>query len=285
MNGRQRVAMQMRSGVRDLVEEIDALKILLGISNVKLLTPKAEVTLRKGEKARIPLGLSCGLVALGIEVSFVFPIGYPDNPFEVQKISFAPNRIYDEEERARVHELCSNVEYRETNGVSSSVAFINYIRNLSNFGNEVLVEGTRVDADEKQDDEEAELTEPVVEKVAEHMSYRSFSCRKCRKALFTDYDLDEHNRQKTCQTLFLSDPAQSSETASEAGGKITCPNCSAKLGAWSWVGTQCSCALPCICHLVSVLMLSSSFSQARSGSSLRFTFLLVSWTLILLKNQ
>lgn len=244
MNGRQRLVLQLRSGVRDLVEEIDGLKILLGISNVKLLTPKAEITLRKGEKARIPLELSCVLAAAGIEVHFVFPIGYPDHPFEVQKISYSPDRIYDEEDRASVHELCSNIEYREINGVSSSVTFINFIRNLSDFGVPEIVAVEDVpgeEANQKQEGDAVDVSEPNAENAAPLMGYRSFSCRMCRKALFTDHDLDEHNSQKSCQTLFLSDPTQRSETASEAGGKITCPNCSAKLGAWSWVGTQCSC--------------------------------------------
>lgn len=253
MNGRERAVRQIRAGVRDLVTEIDGLKMALGFSNVDMQTTRAEITLRKGERARIPVVLTCTLPEDGLEVTFSFPTPYPDEPFEVQNIAYSPERIYDEEHRARIHELCSNLEYRIEQDINSSLDFINYVRNIPNFSQAINEWGLP-----QPDAESAEETGPraieseeqqklecrgcdMDDNAAEDSCYRSFSCRMCRAHLFTDLDLDLHKRDKSCLTLFLSNPKQSSSAASEQGGKIACPACKAKLGAWSWLGTQCSC--------------------------------------------
>ena len=46
-------------GVREVVEDIDSLRMMLGFDYVKMLTPKVEVRLRSAAKAHIPLKLSC----------------------------------------------------------------------------------------------------------------------------------------------------------------------------------------------------------------------------------
>jgi hypothetical protein len=244
MNGQERAVRQLRAGVRDLVTEIDALQLLLGITNVNNQTPKAEVTLRKGEKCRIPLILSCTLSRDQMEVTFVFPIAYPAEPFEVQEIKYYHKRVYDEEHRAKIHELCVNAELRESNDIHSALDFAKYIRNLSNFSHSIAGEDLIVQEDQIGDAAAVNITEEPQDMdiaVTEGV-YRTFFCRMCRTALFTDMDLDFHKQSdKTCQTLFLSDPPKKPETASEKGGKIACPKCKAKLGAWNWVGTQCSC--------------------------------------------
>lgn len=247
MNGRERVVLQRRAGVRDLIEEIDYLKLIVGVGNVSVLTPKAETTLRKGEKAKIPLVLTCTISSVGVDVNLVFPVDYPAVPFEIQELSYSPIYQYTEESRAKVHELASSLSCRDEMGIASSADFIQYLKQLPEFGVPVSNDGTlQTDnptrACSMGSDPNPFMEDPILQQLeAEDITYRIFACRMCRKPLFTDFDLDEHNKNKACQTLFLRDPALSAAKRAEPGGKISCPVCNAKLGAWNWLGTQCSC--------------------------------------------
>ena len=78
------------------------------------------------------------------------------------------------------------------------------------------------------------------------IAFHPFSVKKmiikCRAELFSEYDLDDHSKNNhSCFTVFLNEPSHVSTVSSESGGKILCPVCNVKLGAWSWVGTECSC--------------------------------------------
>lgn len=241
MNGIERVRLQRRAGVRGLVEEIDSLKLLLGVGCVSLLTPKAEVTLRKGEKARIPLVVSCILLGIGIELILSFPIDYPDDPFEVQETKYSVDHVYDEEMVNLIQDICHNIQYRSSVGICSSIDLVKLIRNFADLG--VICGDKTAEHEDLQDpaEHDVELIYASSTQAENEIYYRTFACRMCRKVLLSDDDLSEHNNNKSCRTLFLSELPQNSSTASEQGGKILCPCCNAKLGAWSWVGTQCSC--------------------------------------------
>ena len=55
MDGVSIAKMQEAMGVREIVEDVDLLRMMLGFDNVVVLTPKVEVRLRSAEKAQIPL--------------------------------------------------------------------------------------------------------------------------------------------------------------------------------------------------------------------------------------
>ncbi|KAN0029007.1 hypothetical protein ACTFIV_010876 [Dictyostelium citrinum] len=101
-----------------------------------------------------------------------------------------------------------------------------------------------------------------------------YSCRKCSKDLFLDFDILDHEqgqgqtsfkwnkRDNTtcnksvgangeqvedqnkiiCTSYFISEIEFAlSQTYSGMEGKLFCPSCNEKLGSWSWSGEQCSC--------------------------------------------
>jgi len=94
-----------------------------------------------------------------------------------------------------------------------------------------------------------------------------YKCRKCRKILFYQNDLDKHSQEfetpesqysdepiqfrgkktskkKTkleCTSYFLKDRIPALGDFSEADGKIICPKCKCRLGTYNWAGAQCSC--------------------------------------------
>eukprot|EP00672_Neobodo_designis_P022932 CAMPEP_0174840466 /NCGR_PEP_ID=MMETSP1114-20130205/8696_1 /TAXON_ID=312471 /ORGANISM="Neobodo designis, Strain CCAP 1951/1" /LENGTH=241 /DNA_ID=CAMNT_0016074613 /DNA_START=44 /DNA_END=769 /DNA_ORIENTATION=+ len=94
-----------------------------------------------------------------------------------------------------------------------------------------------------------------------------YDCRKCRAALFTTDEVVPHSDDsgarghkafsgknyhtaqimQACSSLFL-DPevtAWVSDQANAGGnaGDLVCPTskCGARIGSWSWIGSQCSC--------------------------------------------
>ena len=66
-------------GVREVVEDIDSLRMMLGFDCVKMLTPKVEVRLRSASKAHIPLKLSCTISTNShtLQAVITFPGAYP----------------------------------------------------------------------------------------------------------------------------------------------------------------------------------------------------------------
>ncbi|KAM9998021.1 hypothetical protein ACTFIY_007679 [Dictyostelium cf. discoideum] len=127
---------------------------------------------------------------------------------------------------------------------------------------------------------EETTTAIVVEEVVESTSQKAtlgehrYSCRKCSKDLFLDFDILDHEqgqgqtsfkwnkRDNTtcnksvgangeqmedqnkviCTSYFISEIEFSlSQTYSGMEGKLFCPSCNEKLGSWSWSGEQCSC--------------------------------------------
>jgi len=90
---------------------------------------------------------------------------------------------------------------------------------------------------------------------------RRFVCKNCRTPLFTQSDLLPHaqgtgqssfNYRKrgvldssvTCTSFFL-DEMEWMGNCCEVEGKLFCPVCVGRIGAWSWSGGQCSCGTWC----------------------------------------
>lgn len=93
-------------------------------------------------------------------------------------------------------------------------------------------------------------------------SQKYYTCRLCRCHLFSHEDTVAHELhqnekprqfgkrvcQKECSSFFLSEPpiwldSNGDDTGEITEGKIMCPTegCDARLGSWSWSGSQCSC--------------------------------------------
>lgn len=81
-----------------------------------------------------------------------------------------------------------------------------------------------------------------------------FACRKCRRFLFGEEDLEDpphlpsqhtfgyhKHGSHQCQSYFLKDGLEWMGDLSLGEGKFGCPKCHSKLGTWHWSGAQCSC--------------------------------------------
>lgn len=120
---------------------------------------------------------------------------------------------------------------------------------------EVVVE------DLENKDENHVENEELVEGVEEVKLANKFTCRLCRKLLFTSDELSDHSKnflvssssslpiskkpRNPCTSLFLEDAPRfftpQDLADEEGGGKILCPHCKARCGSWTWVGSACSC--------------------------------------------
>ena len=79
MDGISRAKMQEAIGVRETVQDIDALRMMLGSECVTVLTPKVEIRLRSAARAQIPLKLSCkiDIHERKFHAVITFPSDYP----------------------------------------------------------------------------------------------------------------------------------------------------------------------------------------------------------------
>lgn len=88
MNGPSRVRLQKRSEIREIVSDIDQLKLCHSMSAIEILTPRAEVMLRLGNKSKICLKLCYhhwpGPV--GYSITLQYPMRYPFEPLEILEI-------------------------------------------------------------------------------------------------------------------------------------------------------------------------------------------------------
>jgi dual specificity phosphatase 12 len=87
-----------------------------------------------------------------------------------------------------------------------------------------------------------------------------YSCRTCRRPLFTMDDIMPHqagkhniayhkrdkgnatsSEQVVCSSFYLQEPLQWMGIVDENEGKIACSKCQSRVGFWKWDGQQCSC--------------------------------------------
>jgi hypothetical protein len=242
MNGQELAELQEESGVRGVVKDIDALRIKLGLDCVIMQTPRAEVTVRSGYQARIPLVVACRLRDEAVIVVLNFPMGYPEaEPLEIESCKCDDG---DEEIEGALLQYLQGArediaaEAAENGQGEYAVSIIDRAKNFLR------------DWRKKQGDSVDSVAAAATvnnESVETSDKIKAYSCRLCRCYLFCDNDLDPHEGYLTCNTLFISEPPMPVPGNDEAGesaglgGKLACPQCGAKLGSWCWVGTQCSC--------------------------------------------
>ncbi|XP_003379610.1 putative dual specificity phosphatase, catalytic domain protein [Trichinella spiralis] len=73
-----------------------------------------------------------------------------------------------------------------------------------------------------------------------------YTCRKCRRCLYTQQSLLEHDKKKPdddCADIdFILPVKWMAESILQYEGKINCPKCGSKLGSFIWSGSRCGCA-------------------------------------------
>ena len=101
----------------------------------------------------------------------------------------------------------------------------------------------------EQEEEKEEVKEPEI-------PYH-YCCKICRRLLFTNKDIMKHekgegqesfswhkrqnNADTDCTSLFIDETMAWMGDVSAGEGRLLCPKCSNRVGAWSWNGAQCSC--------------------------------------------
>lgn len=260
MNGQELAELQEESGVRGVVKDIDALRVKLGLDCVTMRTPRAEVTVRSGYQARIPLKVACRLQYEAANVVLGFPMGYPEE--EMLEIDSCKCDDGDHELEGALLEYLQGVredvaaEAAEHGQGEYAVSIIDAAKIFVGEWRSKQIDDL---ADSVDDDAAANDVDSIQ---TSDNKIKAYSCRLCRCYLFCDNDLDPHEGHLNCSTLFISEPPvpvpnNEEEGGVSLGGKLACPQCGAKLGSWCWVGTQCSCESSCYSLVVSVTNLIS----------------------------
>ena len=216
-----------------------------GFDQLQVLTPKVEITIRTGSIPKIPLVLLCHIPDIMMEVTLAYTFGYPFVPLEIVECATVledGSKICQDHLRETLQEyskrlagqICYSVRLIASvkeHFIDTSVAEQSLVSPFSAIALDEHLDNTKIDyqiSDIKQ-------------------KIRLFSCRKCRSHLFSEDDLECHENYQKCASLFLNENVNcvgvEGKNTSVPGGKIQCPVCDAKLGSWTWIGSQCSCKI------------------------------------------
>lgn len=252
MNGVEKVQRQIRAKTRPLVEFIDELRLNFGFDNVKALTPIVETKLRNGEVPQRPLQVAFEPISTNSNIALIItlPIKFPEESYHIGlklatsiPVEFAAEHIGLEEEISSAHGASP----------ASAVADIKRIRDkLQNSAYSWLYapgsEGLSAQAfADVLDDEDVAMENSVDDEEDERtdVDSKQYCCRICSNRLFMSHQVVHGVWNKKCSSVFLSEapdslimPAGDSDVQE---GKIYCSKCAARVGAWTWVGSRCSC--------------------------------------------
>lgn len=270
MDGVSIAKMQEAMGVREIVEDVDSLRMMLGFDNVVVLTPKVEVRLRSAEKAQIPLKMTCKLPENSVQIVLTFPSGYPEEALLVEVSSFTGTSMEEMSLKIQRYATRSSDEftsdshncydriYRRAPDVVNHLRMILAESSCEIFSlrtNELdTVPSIIIDTIENPEILDVESTIPAAEELSEEENEKYYSCMVCGHYLFSGIDVEKHApTQKdsdrrggsvlSCSSVFTSSPPNfvSELQLTENTSKIACPKCRGKLGLICWTGSQCSC--------------------------------------------
>lgn len=262
MNGKDRVALQEKNGVRAIVSEIDRLVITFGAGAVEVLTPKVETRVRSGYIAQRPLSATCTLIDIQVAVTLTIPYGFPNHPIEIIVRSSRMDIEPILQQKVNKFASSSSGEVFPTAEEIVTVTRDNYADLVKCMGEEDEINGRItdkieeiediVDEDDDSDAEPSMLKELIVESKLkptisseDSMTYSHYTCRKCRTFVFSVDELGRHTLDNKgsnrCNSFFLTDPPSWLTIGAEESGKINCSKCQTRLGSWSWIGCKCSC--------------------------------------------
>lgn len=253
MNGREKVQRQIRVGTRPLVEAMDNLRLAFGFENVKSLTPIVESKLRNGNVPQRPLQVSFNPID-GNDLSCVItiPVRFPEEPYHIGIQTNISVPVERAEDYAKLEESIGGMSATHPNAIVDGARSVkdlllqtanSWLLNLCRDSEQVDIvveDDDEVDADE---DEES-VEEPVTDdSPADDIAASYYSCRICSAVLFeVDQIAHKGTKKGKCSSIFLDDAPEFLVIKSEEQeGKIYCPKCESRVGAWSWVGSRCSC--------------------------------------------
>lgn len=253
--GEKVIQRQIQAKTRPIIESLDNLRILLGSTNVQVLTPKAEIKMRTGSKAQIPLKVSATLQYISIE--FSYSKLFPSEPIEIVSISNVDQCSNGKEVDipSLVTLLIEYVNHQDNVGnYCSAVDIVNYLNlRLSDVTDDIFSDEASksvlpltmsINSILNADTESPEINADSFRKI--------FTCKLCSCTLFNLNEVSAHsayafnecngNQFTNCTSVFLSLPPTWLEfIGEELEGKLYCRKCKSRVGSWSWIGKKCSC--------------------------------------------
>jgi dual specificity phosphatase 12 len=275
MDGSTLAVMQETIGVRKIVEDIDALRMMLGFDNVAVLTPKVEIRLRSAEKPAIPMKVLCSICYKdsSSRLLLTFPQGYPNDSL-VSEVTSSDGAIL-ELMTEKLQQYCSALSSESEMSFTieqpqiyrRAPMVVCYLRQLledeSILSSPIDLTATGIQIDDiKPDlittnDEIGSLSESADcrnEEADTEEDDKFYSCMVCGSFLFSDSEVEKHTpTQKDfdrrggkilqCSSVFISSLPKFMDDSKVTDNtvKIACPKCAGKLGLISWTGSQCSC--------------------------------------------
>jgi hypothetical protein len=245
MNGKERAQLQEYSGVREIVSDLDKIRCKYGIRSVNILTPRAEINIRLGKIAQIPLKYEVVHDTLPYKVIIEFPMQYP---LESLNVVLEPTNPDDENNSdiSILLEKLSEFSVQHIGSIGYGIELLHVIetwrRDDASCANLRCADGKIVDTAITS----AQKEPPPATSASATTSYK---CRKCRFLLFSADLIEAHTRphkaSPICSSIFLSEPNEDhwlqAVVTADVTGKIHCPSCESKVGAFNWAGSKCSC--------------------------------------------
>jgi DNA-directed RNA polymerase subunit RPC12/RpoP len=266
MDGITKAKLQEEIGVREIVEDIDLLRMKLGFENVVVLTPKVEVRLRSAQYAQIPMKVSLNL-GDSHKIEIGFPRGFPSEPLQITALD-----DYGETDEHLTGLLSEYASRETTEGHSlrnhSDSESADESSNIYPRALDVLAyfrERQPKPQPDQPNDAGAPSETPDAHDISippsssaaqEHAPHNDakYTCMKCGTLLFKSEDLETHEPSDRdmhrrggqlipCTSVFISAAPEFLDKSklTENSGRIECPKCESKVGSWCWTGTQCSC--------------------------------------------
>jgi dual specificity phosphatase 12 len=274
MDGSTLALMQETIGVRKIVEDIDALRMMLGFDNVVVLTPKVEIRLRSAEKPAIPMKVSCNICYndSSSRLLLTFPQGYPNDSL-VTEVTSSDGAILElMTEKLQQYCLAPSTESEMPASLEQPRSYrrapivVSYLRQLLEDGSlhsspiDLIAAGIHTNDDipdlviTKTEIGSSSESSDCHNEEADTEDDKFYSCMVCGSFLFSDSEVEKHTpTQKDfdrrggkilqCSSVFISSLPKFMDDSkvTENTVKIACPKCAGKLGLISWTGSQCSC--------------------------------------------
>ena len=242
MNGKERIELQELAGVREIVCDLENLKLKFLSQNIQVLTPKVEINLRLGRIAQIPLKLSysrscsdCSSSSLGdsnYSIILKYPMKYPFEELSIEFI-FAENSLFGEEIQNNVKEISLNFIRNNVGEKGYSLELIELINNyLDSFKTQMeVIKNENIEQKNEenfnnnfnnnnnnnnssllpsQDQLNEEYNQNNQQKQDIQLPPQPYKCKKCRHTLFYSCHI-EHNFSKSssssrrCSSIFLKE--------------------------------------------------------------------------------
>lgn len=265
MDGIEKAELQRENGTREIVEEVDRLRLTFGFDKVQVLTPFVETRLRSGglPVRALKVGIvinddMCGSLS-SISMEITMQIRYPQVPPSVDfVVKTEPNEtnktdVFTELRGELLDECALLLSYEAP---TRPVELVQHCMQMVKAKLPQSSEDDNTAPDTAQNEEapteptqytyETEETTSIIAPSMEpYATNTKLCCKICSTALFDGRLLHSHSQRNPgehrCTSYFLEEAPAWLPTDVPEVDKIYCTKCKTRVGSWSWVGSTCSC--------------------------------------------